>query len=81
MEALGLAGLVCHADWQTKRALAAGLLAPLAPEPELLTTLAAFLRMDLAPSLAAQKLNIHLDRARGPQLAARARRVRQTSFG
>lgn len=43
--------------------------APLAPEPELLTTLAAFLRMDLAPSLAAQKLNIHLDRARGPQPA------------
>lgn len=59
LESLGLAGLVCHADRQTKRALAAGLLAPLAHEPELLTTLAAFLRVDLAPSLAARELSIH----------------------
>ena len=55
---LGLAGLVCHADRRAKSALAACLLASLARDPDLLATLAAFLHVDLAPSLAAQELSV-----------------------
>lgn len=56
---LGLAGLVCNDDPQLKAALAEALLAPLAVEPELLTTLELFLATDLSPSLAAERLHIH----------------------
>jgi carbohydrate diacid regulator len=59
VEALGLAGLVCHSDALVKAELARRLLAPLTREPELLATLAVFLRVNLAPSLAAQELNVH----------------------
>lgn len=59
VESLGLAGLICHTDTAAKQALGEQLLAPLADEPELLATLAAFLHMDLAPSQAARALSIH----------------------
>jgi carbohydrate diacid regulator len=59
VEALGLASLVCHSDPLVKAELARRLLAPLTHEPELLTTLAVFLRVNLASSLAAQELNVH----------------------
>lgn len=58
-DSLGLAGLVCQSDAGAKHELAGRLLAPLDDEPELLATLAVFLRVDLAPSQAARELSVH----------------------
>lgn len=57
--ALGLAALVCRDDPEARGALAGHLLAPLAGEPELLATLATFLRTDLSLNQAAEELHIH----------------------
>jgi carbohydrate diacid regulator len=58
-EDLGLAGFVCSDDRVLKAGLTRRLLQPLAGEPELLTTLEAFLHANLSPSATAQTLHIH----------------------
>ena len=56
---LGLAAFLCGDQAATSARLAAQLLQPLDGSPELLETLDVFLRANLSPSLAAQKLHIH----------------------
>jgi carbohydrate diacid regulator len=59
LDALGLAGLIASNDRQIKEDLAQRLIGPISAEPDLLTTLDAFLQAHLSPSLAAQTLHIH----------------------
>jgi carbohydrate diacid regulator len=56
---LGIAAFLTGASMSAKHELARSLLQPLEREPELLATLAAFLKHDLSPSATVGELNIH----------------------
>ena len=56
---LGLAAFVCNSSQTTTAKLATYLLRPLLQQPELLATLDSFLRANLSPSVAAQRLHVH----------------------
>jgi carbohydrate diacid regulator len=59
VEELGLASFICSDNHALKSELAHRLLQPIAADPELVDTLAAFLEADLSPSPTAQSLHIH----------------------
>jgi carbohydrate diacid regulator len=59
IDALGLAGFISSDDRRMKDELAQRLIHPISTEPDLLTTLDAFLHAHLSPSLATQTLHIH----------------------
>jgi carbohydrate diacid regulator len=59
LDAAGLAGLLDAPSRASRRALAEGILAPLADDPYLATTLEAYFAADCSPGAAAERLGLH----------------------